>query len=294
MFWVSVAVVSICGIVSLVMWIKVLIKLFKQKGALHLILGILVNLYPFVWGWIKHKEQQLTKVMIGWTVAALVSAGASFVMTTAMVGVIQDAAQNQAAPDAVAQAKAARAKAAAARARAAAKAEKAKAQEAAPAAGDPFAGAVALWQEGAYRDPRAAVDRLDAFVEKNPKAAAGYNNRGVALLGLGETRRAIRDFNQALIIAERYPEAYNNRGNAYFALEEYDKALEDYAKAAELAPQKAFGHLNRGLALMRLERPEEACKALQEACRRGDCDGVRWAKGQDMCPDLPEPPPPPQ
>ena len=57
---------------SLICFILVLIKLGKAKGALHVILGILsLGIYPYIWGWIQAKAQNLSKVMIVWTVCIL-------------------------------------------------------------------------------------------------------------------------------------------------------------------------------------------------------------------------------
>ncbi len=55
------------GIGSLVCWIMVLIKLFKEKGVLHLILGIICALYPFIWGWINVTRLNIKNVMLAWS-----------------------------------------------------------------------------------------------------------------------------------------------------------------------------------------------------------------------------------
>jgi hypothetical protein len=63
---------GIVAIVNLVLAIMVLIKLFQNEGAGKGILGIICLLYTFIWGWMKHKELALTKVMIGWTACIIV------------------------------------------------------------------------------------------------------------------------------------------------------------------------------------------------------------------------------
>jgi len=57
----------ILAIVNLALFIVVLIKLFQNEGVGKGILGIICSLYTFVWGWMKHKELGLTKVMIAWS-----------------------------------------------------------------------------------------------------------------------------------------------------------------------------------------------------------------------------------
>ena len=61
----------IAGLASLVFFIMVLIQLFKAKGALHGILGILCSLYTFIWGWINADAQGLKKTMVNWTIAII-------------------------------------------------------------------------------------------------------------------------------------------------------------------------------------------------------------------------------
>jgi hypothetical protein len=58
----------VAGIGSLICWIMVLIKLFKEKGVLHGILGIICALYPFIWGWMNVARLNIKNVMIIWSV----------------------------------------------------------------------------------------------------------------------------------------------------------------------------------------------------------------------------------
>ena len=58
---------SLAGIGSLICWILVLIRLFKAKGALHGILGIICGLYPLIWGWINVKALDIKNIMVAWT-----------------------------------------------------------------------------------------------------------------------------------------------------------------------------------------------------------------------------------
>lgn len=60
------------GIVNLVLFVLVLIKLFQKEGVLKGILGIICALYTFIWGWIKAKELQITNIMIGWSACIVV------------------------------------------------------------------------------------------------------------------------------------------------------------------------------------------------------------------------------
>ena len=63
---------TILGIGALILGIIVLVRLFQRKGVLHGLLGILTcGIYPFIWGWIKAREENLTVIMIAWTALQL-------------------------------------------------------------------------------------------------------------------------------------------------------------------------------------------------------------------------------
>lgn len=83
------ALLTLVYIVSIVCWIMVLIKLFKAKGALHGILGIICGLYTFIWGWINHKSLAITKVMIAWTACFILGMPLGFMAGMQSAGEMQ-------------------------------------------------------------------------------------------------------------------------------------------------------------------------------------------------------------
>jgi hypothetical protein len=58
---------GLTGIVSLVCFVMVLIKLFQRKGVLHGILGLICSIYTFIWGWMHVDENENRNVMLAWT-----------------------------------------------------------------------------------------------------------------------------------------------------------------------------------------------------------------------------------
>ena len=66
-------VAYIASLVAFVSGIMVLIKLFQKEGILKGILGLICMLYTFIWGWMKAKELDLTKVMWVWTGVIILS-----------------------------------------------------------------------------------------------------------------------------------------------------------------------------------------------------------------------------
>lgn len=61
------AIGGLFGLASLVLYIMVLIKLFSKEGVLMGILAIICGLYAFIWGWINHRSEGLTNIMLAWT-----------------------------------------------------------------------------------------------------------------------------------------------------------------------------------------------------------------------------------
>ncbi len=68
------------GIATLVVFIMVLIKLFQKEGVGLGILGIICALYTFIWGWINHKKQKITNLMVIWTILIIVAMIFNFVL----------------------------------------------------------------------------------------------------------------------------------------------------------------------------------------------------------------------
>jgi hypothetical protein len=65
------AIGGLLWLVSLVLYILVLIKLFTKEGVLMGILAIICALYAFIWGWINHKREGITNIMLAWTVCII-------------------------------------------------------------------------------------------------------------------------------------------------------------------------------------------------------------------------------
>jgi hypothetical protein len=59
---------GIAGIIVWLMGIVVLIKLVQREGCLMGILGFICMIYTFVWGWMHAKRENLTTVMIIWSI----------------------------------------------------------------------------------------------------------------------------------------------------------------------------------------------------------------------------------
>lgn len=60
----------VAGLASVICWIMVLIRMFKE-GAVKGILGLICGLYAFIWGWM-NAGAGLKNIMLIWTAAIVV------------------------------------------------------------------------------------------------------------------------------------------------------------------------------------------------------------------------------
>ena len=64
-----------------------------------------------------------------------------------------------------------------------------------------------------------------------------YNNRGSVYHTLGQHRRAIQDYDEAIRLSSQLAAACNNRGGAYARLGQAANATSDQEKACQLDKQ---------------------------------------------------------
>jgi len=277
----------ILSLIGLIVFIIVLIKQFKHGGVLQGIIGLITcGLWTFIWGWIKHKKLEMTKIMVLWTILQLtplvlmgVFGAAMFGEMTKMFGDLagdpslfmkQD--QDEAAlpqltkktvPTRVPQRK----------------------TQAVPAEKDAdwSARAMELWKDVKYTNPDQAKNYWDKAIAVNPKQAEAYNNRGLAFYDLKLYQQAIEDYSQALRIKPDYAEALNNRGNAYYAMDQYEKAEEDFNQSLQFKPRYSKAHLNRGLVYFQMQKMDQSCDDFRRACDLGECDGLQWSMQNGFC-----------
>lgn len=107
--------------------------------------------------------------------------------------------------------------------------------------------------------------------------ASGYGDaylyRGHIDDELGQFRRAIQDFDQAIKFDAYFTGAYHSRGIVYHEIGEHRRAIEGYVLAIELDPAHAYAFDNRNLALNELgqytlaeQDAKIACKLNTEFC----------------------------
>ena len=273
----------IMQIMCIVFFFIVLIKLFKNEGALKGILGFIFGIYAFIWGWIKHKELALTKVMVLWSVFTV----ASIIITPVIVTSGTMELMNYAAKlNGNSNFKLANQKSSSGPQKINWSKKIAKRKQAVQAKKrnvDWSQKALALWQNGKYKNPQKAIEYWGHAIKQKENSPQVYNNRGLAYYDLKQYQKAINDFNQAIKQDHDYVAAFNNRGNSYYELADYQRALTDFNRSLQLNPNYAKAHFNRGLVYYQLNQSNLACNDFQQACNKGDCEGIKWANKNEVC-----------
>ena len=280
------AIAILAFLIGSIMLILVLIKSFKEGGALHGLLGLLTGgIYTFVWGWLRSRRLQMTKAMLLWTFCLLL--GGALVYVTGPVEMLQSIPWagdlSLVAAGSVKKPVAKKIKNYTAQ----------KPQKTADgrkkSVADPHKNAdwntraTALWKDAQYIDAQKAVTYLEKAIQEKPNFAEAYNNRGNAYREMKQYALAMQDYNRAISLRPKLEKTFNNRGNIYFDQRNFQMAIEDYNKALSLNASYNLAYLNRGLAYHELKKDALACLDFQKACELGDCDCINWAKKTEIC-----------
>ena len=294
MFYVFSGLYAVITVVSLVIFIIMLIKQFKHGGILHGLLGLITcGLYTFIWGWIKHKDYALTKMMMTWSILWVASIIVPAVMTSfgfaEFYKYFEQIQGEMIAGGVNAKHKKLASKTAFvpnSRKKTITRKSKSGPAGIKPATQQkvaPEQAALALWQDGKYTDPNKAAQYWSAVIQSNPNSAEAYNNRGLAYYNLKQFQKSIKDFDKAISIKSNYAVAYNNRGNAYYNLGQFTQALTNFNKSLKINSKYANAHYNSGLAYLQLQNKTQSCREFNLACNYGECEGLQWAMQNGIC-----------
>jgi tetratricopeptide (TPR) repeat protein len=286
-------VLAVVQIILFIIFIVMLVKQFKHGGVLHGLIGFITcGFWTFIWGWIKCRSFELTKIMIVWTILIITPVALVGVYGFAMVSEIIAIAKNlteeggfeKLIDDFDKKGVKINAKKKAKKTKKLNELPKKKlAKNATGKDMDWSKEAVALWENGKYNDPKKALSYWNKAIRKNSKSAELYNNRGLAYYNLKQYQQAVKDFSQAIRMKPQNATAYNNRGNAYYEMFKYDLAEADFNESIELNPDYANAYLNRGLVYYQLDNNAKACADFANACDLKNCDGITWAKEKGVC-----------
>ena len=143
-----------------------------------------------------------------------------------------------------------------------------------PAQGNPAQYAIpVIYQVQIYLQPRKTLASSNAEAKQSipanvTKPARDLFSKGVESARLGDHRKSIEQFQQAISQAPDFELAYNEMGVQYLALGQLDKAAEAFTKALKLAPEDFVARLNYGIALLNQNKFAEAEKQLRQALQK--------------------------
>ena len=271
----------IINIICLVFFFLVLVKLFKNEGALKGILGFFCSIYTFIWGWMKHKQLGMTKIMATWSILTVVGMIMVPVMGVSSALMIPQYLQQMSGSGDI---KFSNLKSSKKTPKIKLAKKNMKSTQKLPKQNvDWGRKALALWHGSRYKDPNKAVNYWNRAISSKQNTAVAYSNRGVAYHDLKQYQKAVKDYNAAIKMEPGYAAAFNNRGNSYYELNEYQLALNDFNQSLKLKPKYAKAYLNRGLVFYQMDKNVQACKDFQRSCDQGDCDGAKWAMKNGIC-----------
>ncbi|MDE3178737.1 MAG: tetratricopeptide repeat protein [Acidobacteriota bacterium] len=116
-----------------------------------------------------------------------------------------------------------------------------------------------LMGEGRY------VDAIKAYREAPTDSPTVWNKMGIAWQHLYAVDKAKLDYERALRLKPRYPEALNNLGTIYYEKKDYKKAEKLYRKALKLSKPDATFYNNLGAAYFAQGNYRKGAEAYQRA-----------------------------
>jgi tetratricopeptide (TPR) repeat protein len=104
----------------------------------------------------------------------------------------------------------------------------------------------------------AAVADFSDSIRLNPENALAYDERGFALMKLGQHMQAINDFSSSFEMNPLNVKTFVNRGTSHAKVGNYAQAVADYDEALKIDPTHASAMHNRAVALTKLGMLQQA------------------------------------
>jgi tetratricopeptide (TPR) repeat protein len=132
----------------------------------------------------------------------------------------------------------------------------------------------------AKKDYPTAIAQYSTVIRASPFTAAHYHDRGIAWFKNGEAKKAVEDFDRALLLDLRLGAAYSYRGLARLQGGDYTGAWQDYQQALAFNPKDPSVHNN--LAWLYATAPagklRDGIKALEHAVRAAELSNEKNAE----------------
>jgi protein O-mannosyl-transferase len=116
-----------------------------------------------------------------------------------------------------------------------------------------------------------AIQDYNKSIELLPSANA-YNSRGWVYDQSGDKKAALLDYDKAILLAPKFTKPYFNRGAIEAASGNITAAIEDYNAVLKISPENKFAYYSRGQAYLMLHDTVNACKDWNQAKELGHED----------------------
>jgi len=136
---------------------------------------------------------------------------------------------------------------------------------------------------GGVSNRRRAISDYDRALVLSPGYQAAYGARAISRSLLGYHGLAIDDLSKCISIDPKTFEAascYNSRAVTNERMKRYATVFADYNQAISIDPQYVPAYKNRGIAFEDAGDIESACKDWRKAASLGDVDSADWVRKQ--------------
>lgn len=123
-----------------------------------------------------------------------------------------------------------------------------------------------------------AIAIFSELIDRSPRNANHYSNRGLVYFQSGQSTAAVDDYNRAIELNPRLDSAYNNRANYYASQGLFLEAILDYDIALDLNPANVRAWINQGITFRELEMYDRALESLDLASCLGKLEGHVYAE----------------
>ena len=117
-------------------------------------------------------------------------------------------------------------------------------------------------------DEKGVIEACTQIIKYNPSDGMSYYNRGSIYNNLEKYDKALKDFDDAILIMPNYASAYNNRGLVLDKLKRHDEAISDFDYAIGLEPS-SITYYNRANSYFEQEKYKEAKQDYQKSLESG-------------------------
>lgn len=277
------SIIALLFLLNFILFVVVLIKQFSKGGAIRGILGIITGgIYTFIWGWIKHRQLEMTKTMVTWTATILIPAILPFVLVFTGLFSLNEFRKTipvlqTAPPPRIVQKKVKRPPVKRTEKPTPQKQVQSTPPKIATSVQTPTKGAepkkAIFHDEGLEVDVALAMKNVAGLLQVNDKRPDAYFNRGWLNAYQGKLEAAIEDYSQALQLNKKNGDAYYNRGLVFARLGRYEEAAGDFSEALKLNAHTPDALCNRGSAYFQLGKTALALKDYTTALKANPDDG---------------------